>query len=206
LCAGYAVAGPRAHAAAAHAHAILVSFTRFRSLGCARAAGALELRPPRLLPLHPELFCAPLDGLSRLQDDEKERDTTENLLERADVEALMEALSAPGAPAPRPPVWLHGDLWAGNVLMSERGRCWLIDPAVYAGDPRIDLAMSRRFGGFSPAFYELWHQVHGRRADDGFFEQVYVIWPLLVHAALFGGRYGRAAAEAARRALASWPA
>lgn len=90
LCAGCAVAGPRAHAAAAHAHAILVSFTRFRSPGCARAAGALELRPPRLLRLHPELFCAPLDGLSRLQDDEKERDTTENLLERADVEDILE--------------------------------------------------------------------------------------------------------------------
>lgn len=126
--------------------------------------------------------------------------------ERAEVEALMSALSAPGAPAPMPPVWLHGDLWASNVLMSERGRCWLIDPAVYAGDPRIDLAMTRLFGGFSPAFYKSWHQIHGHRADDAFFDQVYAVWPLLVHAALFGGRYGRAAAQAAKRALAIRPA
>lgn len=126
--------------------------------------------------------------------------------DRAEVVALMDALGDAAAPKPMSPVWLHGDLWAGNVLMSARGRCWLIDPAVYAGDPRIDLAMTRLFGGFSPAFYKSWHQIHGHRDDDAFFEQVYVVWPLLVHAALFGGRYGRAAAEAARRALALWPA
>jgi fructosamine-3-kinase len=55
------------------------------------------------------------------------------------------------------PCLLHGDLWSGNYLCDETGRAVLIDPAVYYGHREADLAMTKLFGGFSPAFYEAYH-------------------------------------------------
>jgi protein-ribulosamine 3-kinase len=85
---------------------------------------------------------------------------------------------------------LHGDLWAGNLLADQAGRAWFIDPAVYYGHPEVDLAMSRLFGGFSEHFYGAYREVAGapapgmdRRVD------VYMLYPLMVHVALFGSGY-----------------
>ena len=61
---------------------------------------------------------------------------------------------------PEPPARLHGDLWAGNLMVDENGEACLIDPAVYGGHREVDLAMMRLFGGFGPrvfaAYNEAW--------------------------------------------------
>ncbi|TVR01731.1 MAG: hypothetical protein EA398_09310 [Deltaproteobacteria bacterium] len=116
---------------------------------------------------------------------------------------LADLLESDRLPAPRGPVWLHGDLWQGNVLVDTAGLPWLIDPAVYAGDPRVDLAMARLFGGFEPSFFDAWYATHGRRPDDDLRDRILVLWPLLVHAALFGASYGRQTGRVARQALAA---
>ena len=54
----------------------------------------------------------------------------------------------------QPASLLHGDLWSGNVHVSEVGRPVLIDPAVYFGWAEIDIAMTRLFGGFDKRFYD----------------------------------------------------
>lgn len=120
-----------------------------------------------------------------------------------DITRLAEVLER-GIPGSRPldPVWLHGDLWSGNVVVDRSGRPWLIDPAVYGGDPRVDLAMANLFGGFTPAFGRAWREAHGVRPDDGLRDRLYRLWPLLVHAALFGGGYGAEAGQVARGLLA----
>ncbi len=114
---------------------------------------------------------------------------------------------------------LHGDLWSGNVLFGEKGGGGvagavsggaaragtpvLIDPAVYIGHREVDLAMCRLFGGFPPAFhasYEatwLLHPGHERRLA------AYQLYPLLVHARLFGGGYVASALRAAEATLAA---
>ena len=57
------------------------------------------------------------------------------------------------AGADEPPARLHGDLWAGNRLVDERGDSWLIDPAAHGGHREFDLAMMRLFGGFGDACF-----------------------------------------------------
>lgn len=92
-------------------------------------------------------------------------------------------------PEPLRPALLHGDFWSGNVLTLEGRPAALIDPSPYHGHPEMDLAFSTLFGGFSPRFVAHYRAVAG--LDPGFEERLdlWNLWPLLVHVALFGGAY-----------------
>lgn len=57
------------------------------------------------------------------------------------------------------PSLLHGDLWAGNYLISTDGTPYLIDPAAYYGHSMVDIAMSKLFGGFASSFYDAYHEI-----------------------------------------------
>jgi len=114
------------------------------------------------------------------------------------VEAMVGRLTEAAGPE-EPPSRLHGDLWSGNVLWSaDRGS--LIDPAAHAGHRETDLAMLALFG--VPHLQRLMdaYQDEAPLADGWEQRQpMHQVFPLLVHAALFGGHYGRRAAEAAAR-------
>lgn len=89
---------------------------------------------------------------------------------------------------------LHGDLWGGNWA-AVAGRPVVFDPAVYYGDRETDLAMTRLFGGFGPAFYraydKAWPPDPGREQRLG----LYQLYHVLNHLNLFGAGYlGRALA------------
>jgi fructosamine-3-kinase len=88
-----------------------------------------------------------------------------------------------------PPARLHGDLWGGNLHVGESGEPCLIDPAVYGGHREIDLGMMRLFGGFSERVFAAYDEAFP--LSDGALERVplYQLYPLLVHANLFGGSY-----------------
>lgn len=98
------------------------------------------------------------------------------------------------------PSRLHGDLWNGNVLWGSDTRVWLIDPAAYAGHREADLAMLALFGIPSlPRVLDAYQEA--APLTDGWEDRVglHQLFPLLVHAAMFGGTYGaRAAAIAAQ--------
>ena len=101
---------------------------------------------------------------------------------------------------PEPPARLHGDLWSGNVHASG-GRPYVIDPAAYGGHREIDLAMLRLFGSPSSRFLAAYEEV--APLADGHEDRValYQLFPLLVHAALFGGGYAASVEQAAKRYL-----
>lgn len=111
------------------------------------------------------------------------------------LERLAGRLDRLGVPE-EPPARLHGDLWAGNRLVDQRGRNWLIDPAAHGGHREFDLAMMRLFGGFGHQSFEAYDEVFP--LADGWAGRValHQIAPLVVHAIKFGGGY-RAAATAA---------
>ncbi len=98
-----------------------------------------------------------------------------------------------------PPARLHGDLWNGNVLWGLDGACRVIDPAAYGGHREVDLAMLSLFGlphlhRVLDAYDEEHPLADGWRDRLG----VHQLFPLLVHACLFGGGYGARAADTAR--------
>ena len=105
------------------------------------------------------------------------------------------------AQRPRPSLLL-GDLWRGNLAFDASGAPVLFDPACYHGDAETDLAMTRLFGGFPPAFYAAYDDERppapGARERD----PLYRLYHLLNHANLFGGSYIAQAAASIERLAA----
>jgi fructosamine-3-kinase len=121
--------------------------------------------------------------------------------EAAVIERVCARLPDLAGPA-EPPARLHGDLWNGNVLWGADGEVRLIDPAAHGGHRETDLAMLRLFG--CP---ELERVLAGYQEAvplaEGWTRRVglHQLFPLLVHAVLFGRGYGEQAVAAAREAL-----
>jgi fructosamine-3-kinase len=82
---------------------------------------------------------------------------------------------------------LHGDLWGGNILVSQGRISGLIDPACYHGDREVDFAMLSLFDHPPAEFFEQ------AALEPGWQERrdIYRLWPLLVHLRLFGHSYYR---------------
>jgi fructosamine-3-kinase len=116
----------------------------------------------------------------------------------AAVERVCERIRDLAGPA-EPPARLHGDLWSGNVLGGSDGGAWLIDPVAYGGHREVDLAMLRLFGAPSPRILDAYQEA--APLAEGHQERVglWQLFPLLVHAVLFGGHYRASVERTARR-------
>ncbi len=116
------------------------------------------------------------------------------------IRSVCERLDELAGPA-EPPARLHGDLWSGNVHWGD-GVAWAIDPAAHGGHRETDLAMLQLFGcphldRILAAYQEVSPLAEGWRQRVG----LHQLFPLLVHAVLFGGGYAGQALAAARSAL-----
>jgi fructosamine-3-kinase len=88
-----------------------------------------------------------------------------------------------------PPARLHGDLWAGNVLWTPDGAT-LIDPAAHGGHRESDLAMLALFG--FPHLEDVlagYQEVHRLRRGWQHRVALHQVYPVGMHAVLFGGGY-----------------
>ena len=124
--------------------------------------------------------------------------------EAATVEALVARLTE--LVPEEPPARLHGDLWNGNVLWGLEpgapgaGRVTVIDPAAYAGHREVDLAMLALFGlPHLPRMVDAYQEVAPLAEGWEDRTQLHQVFPLLVHACLFGSGYGARAAGCAAR-------
>lgn len=88
-----------------------------------------------------------------------------------------------------PPARVHGDLWQGNVVWTSGGAT-LIDPAAHGGHRESDLAMLALFG--LPHLDEVlagYQRVHPLRRGWRHRVGLHQLYPVAVHALLFGGGY-----------------
>jgi fructosamine-3-kinase len=83
---------------------------------------------------------------------------------------------------------LHGDLWSGNWASCDSEPV-LFDPAVYYGDRETDLAMTRLFGGFGPAFYAAYEASWPLPEGHTERQSLYQLYHVLNHLNLFGSAY-----------------
>jgi len=88
-----------------------------------------------------------------------------------------------------PPALLHGDLWSGNYMVSSTGYAGVYDPAVYFGHREMDIGMTKLFGGFDQRFYGAYQEIYSM--EQNWIQRLSItqLYPLLVHAVLFGGHY-----------------
>ncbi|MFB7505447.1 fructosamine kinase family protein [Streptomyces broussonetiae] len=122
--------------------------------------------------------------------------------EAAVFERVCARLPELAGPA-EPPARLHGDLWHGNVLWGADGEVRLIDPAAHGGHRETDLAMLQLFG--CPHLDRVLAGYEERAPLAGGWPErvgVHQLFPLLVHAVLFGRGYAEQALTVARNALA----
>lgn len=93
------------------------------------------------------------------------------------------------------PSLVHGDLWSGNVLCSDNGSVWLIDPAVHCADREVDIAMTELFGGFAADFYTAYTAVLPLSPEYAQKRAIYNLYHYLNHLNLFGEAYLRGCEE-----------
>jgi fructosamine-3-kinase len=88
-----------------------------------------------------------------------------------------------------PPALLHGDLWSGNISCTGDGYPTIFDPAVYAGHREMDIGMTQLFGGFDSSFIEAYQHYYPLENHWRKRLPLTQLYPILVHAVLFGGQY-----------------
>ena len=116
----------------------------------------------------------------------------------AAVEAVVGKLT--GLLPDEAPARLHGDLWNGNCLWGQDLAIHVIDPAAHGGHRELDLAMLHLFGlthlpRVMAAYDEAQPLAEGWEDRLG----IHQLFPLLVHACMFGGGYGARAGTVAAR-------
>jgi fructosamine-3-kinase len=117
------------------------------------------------------------------------------------IDLLLQRLRAGRWDDDDAPARLHGDLWSGNVVCTPDGPT-LIDPAAHGGHRETDLAMLALFGfPYLDQVVAAYQAVHPLVRGWKRRQELHQLYPLAVHALLFGGSYvGQTCASAARLA------
>ena len=119
------------------------------------------------------------------------------LSERKIYDKLLDKI--PGlVPRESIPVLIHGDLWSGNYMITEKGPA-LIDPAAYYADREMEMSILTLFGGFSGRFFDAYNEVNPLPPGWKERNNLYQLYHILNHYYLFGGGYGNQALNIAKR-------
>lgn len=91
------------------------------------------------------------------------------------------------------PALLHGDFWSGNYSQDLNENHIIYDPAIYYGHREMDLAMMKLFGGFQAVVFEDYNRDFPLEENWEERIPIHQLYPILVHANLFGASYAQQA-------------
>lgn len=166
-----------------------------------------EVPPKKRLPYYgfeKDTFIGPLPQQNKPEENWRDFFVERRLLAMAgsatrtgkmskDLMARIEAFAAKidnFLPKQPPSSLLHGDLWAGNILIDCDQAAGFIDPAISYGHAEMDLAFIDLMGGLAPSFFDAYNELRPVEAEyQTTRKPIYQLWPLLVHVRLFGGGY-----------------
>ncbi|MCC7044850.1 MAG: fructosamine kinase family protein [Acidobacteria bacterium] len=97
------------------------------------------------------------------------------------------------------PALIHGDLWTGNLLVTDAGTPALIDPAVSFSHREAEFGIMTLFGGFPARVFEAYHEAWPLDAGWRDRHPIYQLYHLLNHLNLFGAGYQAEVMAIARR-------
>lgn len=156
------------------------------------------LADPRPLPLHPRARFGEFYAADRLAPALAALDGVYGPAERAVFDAVARRLLAGDFDDDDPPARVHGDLWSGNLMWDRRGAV-LIDPAAHGGHRESDLAMLELFGApHLDAILGGYREAHPLPPGRDRRVALHQLYPVLMHAVLFGGGYAGHALRLAR--------
>ena len=84
-------------------------------------------------------------------------------------------------------------------MISSAGSAAVFDPAIYYGHREMDIGMTKLFGGFDKKFYDVYQEVYPMENSWSQRLRISQLYPLMVHALLFGGHYVNSTREIVRQ-------
>ena len=84
---------------------------------------------------------------------------------------------------------IHGDLWSGNYLITEKGKACIFDPAIAYAPREMDIAMMKLFGGYPQDIFSIYNDIYSLKDDWKSRIPIWQLYYILVHVNLFGASY-----------------
>ena len=107
----------------------------------------------------------------------------------SDVDCALEAAEEVMRPQGRPTL-IHGDVWAGNVMVAQKDSRWhlsgFLDPGLQFADVECELAYLQVFDTVTPAFFEAYTSRTPLRPGYAFRRLFYWLNTYMIHVWLFG--------------------
>lgn len=85
--------------------------------------------------------------------------------------------------------FIHGDLWAGNYLITPDNQACIFDPAIAYAPREMDLAMMKLFGGYPQEIFKIYNEIFPLQDNWKSRINLWQLYYILVHLNLFGASY-----------------
>jgi fructosamine-3-kinase len=95
---------------------------------------------------------------------------------------------------------IHGDLWSGNYLITDKNEACIYDPAISYASREMDLAMMQLFGGYPKEIFKVYNDIFPLEKEWTYRIELWQLYYILVHVNLFGASYY----SSAKRLLAKY--
>jgi fructosamine-3-kinase len=102
---------------------------------------------------------------------------------------VMDRVAAILHSSTNPPSLLHGDFWAGNLIVAQGKQLAVVDPSVYYGDREVEIAYTEMFGGPPAGFLEAYRRAYPLAVGYEYRRPLLQLYPMLVHMNHFGDDY-----------------